>query len=165
MKNHEGLVDSGHRRPGVLRTLMAGFCLMLALTGCAPQLVAAHDVASENEILACARSVDRFWAGLLDTDPKERRYAAFKGQYNAIEADLRVLVLRQETRPKNEETLWQAKLILQLWQNDKASHKKKDDFSDYLGERHRKQFFEAFAAMVKGEKAKDLGTKDTAGGE
>lgn len=151
-------------RPAPWRGLLAFFCLMLALAGCAPHFVADYDAASESEMLACARNVDRFWAVLLDTDPAERSYAAFKESYNGIEADLRVLVLRCEIRPRNTETLRQANLVLELWQDDKAHHKERNGVSDFLALRHRKQFYQAFAAMAKGEKAKDLKAGDSTEG-
>ncbi len=164
MKIHARLVAFWCPRPARWSSLLAWLCLVLALGGCAPHFVADYDAAAESEMLACARNVDRFWAVLLDTDPAARSYAAFKESYNGIEADLRILVLRCEIRPRNAETLRQAKLILELWQGDKAHHKEKNGVSDFLATRHRKQFYQAFVAMAKGEKAKDMNAGDTTEG-
>ena len=71
---------------------------LFASSGCAVRYVADYDASIKEEIFQVAKKVDIFWGVLLDTDKAERPYDKFKEQYNQIEADLRVLVMKNEIR-------------------------------------------------------------------
>ncbi|QWA11884.1 hypothetical protein GTU79_03580 [Sodalis ligni] len=92
---------------------------------------------------------------MLDTPPNERQYVEFKDRYNAIETDLRELVMKNEIRPLNEQSTAQSKIALTLWEGDQKKHRINDGFSDYLAEAHREQYLKIFTAMAKGEAIKE----------
>ena len=123
-------------------------------SGCTVRYVAEYDAAIKDEIVQVAKKVDLFWGQLLDTAIGERNYEKFKNKYNEIETDIRCLLMKNEIRPLNKESIKQSENALKLWLQDKAIHKDKDGFSDFEAKRHRKQFIRVFIAMAKGEEAK-----------
>ena len=127
---------------------------LFASSGCAVRYVADYDASIKEEIFQVAKKVDIFWGVLLDTDKAERPYDKFKEQYNQIEADLRVLVMKNEIRALNKESTKQANIALSLWVEDRQIHKKEDSFSNSEAQRHRKQFHRVFTAMASGEDIK-----------
>lgn len=124
------------------------------LNGCAIRYVADYDAGIKEEIVQIAKKVDMFWGELLDTEKGNRQYSRFKVKYNEIETDMRGLVMKNEIRALNEESTKQAKIALDLWVEDRALHKKQDDFSDFEAKQHRKQFNRVFTAMATGEDIK-----------
>lgn len=139
--------------PFVLGLLM----LALAASGCTIRYVADYDAAAKAEILRVAKEVDLFWGRLLDTPEDKRQYTNFKDDYNRIESDLRNLVMRNEIRPLNKLSTKQSQIALDLWLDDKTTHKQKDTISDFIVKRHRQQFVRVFVAMARGEMAKGSG--------
>jgi hypothetical protein len=129
--------------------------LILIGTGCTVRYVAEYDATIKDEIVQVSKEVDLFWGELLDTPSNEREYDKFKNRYNEIETDIRGLVMKNEIRPLNKESTKQAKIVLELWIEDKDLHKKNNSFSDFEAKRHRKQFIRVFTAMAKGEEVKD----------
>lgn len=123
-------------------------------SACTVKYVADYDAEVKAEILRVAKDVDLFWGRLLDTPVDERRYAEFMDEYNEIEADLRNLVMRNRIRPLNKLSTEQSQIALELWLDDKNSHKKNDTISDFIAKRHREQFVRVFVAMARGETAK-----------
>lgn len=129
--------------------------ILLTINGCAVRYVADYDAAIKDEIIQIAKKVDLFWGALLDTEPDKRKYAAFKDQYNAIESDMRGLVMKNDIRELNDASTKQAVITLDLWSEDRSMHKKNDNFSNFIAKRHRKQFNRIFIAMAKGEDIKN----------
>lgn len=129
--------------------------VFIANTGCTVRYVAEYDAAIKEEVVQVSKKVDLFWGELLDTPINERKYIKFKDKYNELEADIRVLVMKNEIRPLNKESTKQAKIALALWVEDKELHRKNDSFSDFEAQQHRKQFTRVFTAMAKGEEVKD----------
>lgn len=134
------------------------FFLALFASGCMVRYVAEYDTEVKTEILRIAKEVDLFWGKLLDTPTNQRQYAKFRNDYNLIEADLRNLLMRNKIRPLNDESVEQSQIALDLWVDDKSTHKEKNSISDFIAERHREDFVRVFIAMAKGEEAKDIGT-------
>jgi hypothetical protein len=128
----------------------------LNLGGCTVSYVAEYDASIKDEIVRIAKEVDLFWGALLDVDAAKRDYDKFKDQYNQIETDIRGLVLKNEIRALNTESTKQAGIALDLWIQDRESHKKTNSFSDFLAKRHREQYLRVFTAMAKGEEAKNI---------
>jgi len=131
---------------------------LLSTGGCSVHYVADYDASIKEEIVQVAKKVDLFWGDLLDTESADRKYDKFKDQYNQVETDIRVLVMKNEIRALNKESTKQAKIALDLWIEDRSIHKVDDTFSDFVAKRHRKQFNRVFTAMAKGEEAKNMST-------
>jgi hypothetical protein len=130
--------------------------VLLGASGCAVRYIADYDASIKDEIIQVAKDVDRFWGSLLDVQASDRKYERYKEQYNEIEADIRSLVMKNEIRALNRESIKQANIALELWMEDRSLHKKNDGFSDFEAKRHRKQFNRVFTAMAKGEEGKDI---------
>ena len=128
--------------------------LLASVIGCTVRYVAEYDASIKDEIVHIAKKVDLFYGRLLDTSPSERQYQKYKDDYLKIEADLRALELRNEIRTFNKESTKQTKIALDLWLEDKDSHKKDNTVDDATLKLHRKQFARVFVAMAKGEEAK-----------
>ncbi|MBY4675796.1 hypothetical protein [Marinobacterium arenosum] len=128
--------------------------MLLVASGCSARFVAPYDATVQEQIIEVARKVDLFWGWLLETPVEQRQYVQFADSYNEIESDLRMLQMRNDIRPFNRESTRQTAIALELWQQDRADHKLKDSFSDFLAKRHRQQFIRIFTAMARGEQAK-----------
>lgn len=128
--------------------------LLASVIGCTVRYVAEYDASIKDEIVHIAKEVGLFYGRLLDTSPSERQYQKYKDDYLKIEADLRALELRNEIRTFNKESTKQTKIALDLWLEDKDSHKKDNTVDDATLKLHRKQFARVFVAMAKGEEAK-----------
>jgi hypothetical protein len=116
--------------------------------------MAEYDPQVEEEIYVISKKVDIFFGELLETPKDERRYQKFKDEYIKIEADLRLLLRRNEIRSLNDETVKQINTVLELWLDDKAKHAEKDTVGDFIAKKHQEQYGRLFIAMAKGEIAK-----------
>ena len=133
-----------------------GFTLVLMIiTGCTIRYVAQYDPDVEEEIYVISKKVDVFFGKLIETSKDERTYQKFKNEYIEIEAELRLLLRRNQIRALNDETVAQINTTLELWLDDKAKHAQNDTVSDFIAKKHREQYSRLFIAMIKGETAKD----------
>jgi hypothetical protein len=128
--------------------------LFASVSGCTVRYVAEYDASIQDEIVRIAKQVDLFYGQLLDAPPGERPYKQYKNDYLKIETDLRALELRNEIRAFNKESTKQTKIALDLWLEDKESHKKDNTVDDATIKLHRRQFARVFVAMARGEEAK-----------
>lgn len=133
---------------------MVGVFLMSLMMGCAAPHKAAYDAASKADIVEVAKRVDLFWITLQDIPEDARTYTMFQGQYHVIENDLRALVMRNEIRPFNQTSTYQAQMALALWMAEKAAHKDTNNLADGRAQKRQKEFHELFLAMAKGEDVK-----------
>lgn len=137
--------------PGILAILF----IILFTSGCV-KYAADYDATVLEEIIFVSKKVDMFFGSVLETPDNKRDYENFKSSYIAIEADLKSLLIRNEIREFNEETVKQIQIALELWQGDKAKHKEKDTIKNFIAKKHREQFARVFTAMAKAEVAKDI---------
>lgn len=145
---------SANPRRIVLWTVAA--LLMIGTAGCATRYVADYDAQVVEDVNQISRKVDLFFGRLLETPENEREYQSFKDAYIEVEADLRLLLRRNEIRSLNQETTEQIQTTMNLWLDDKAKHEKKDTVSNFIAKKHREQFCRLFVAMAKGEMAKEM---------
>lgn len=138
----------------VLWTVVA--MLAVGAAGCATRYVADYDAQVVEDVNQISRKIDIFFGKLMETPAEERGYRHFKDAYIEVEADLRLLLRRNEIRPLNDETTRQIHTTLKLWQDDKAKHEKKNTVSNFIAKKHREQFCRLFVAMAKGEMAKKM---------
>lgn len=139
-----------------IKLIALGFTLVLMTTaGCTYRYVSQYDPEVEEEIYIISKKVDVFFGKLLETSKDERTYQQFKNEYIEIEADLRLLLRRNEIRALNDETVAQIKTTLELWLDDKTKHVQKETVSDFIAKKHQEQYSRLFIAMIKGETAKN----------
>jgi len=140
----------------IKRSFLYLFLMMTLLSGCTVKYVADYDSSIKEETVTIAKKVDLFWGILLDTPSLERPYEKFKGKYNEIETDIRGLYMKNEIRELNKVSTKQVKNLLDLWIEDKNTHKDNNTFTNFEAKRHRKQFVRIFIAIAKGEEAKNI---------
>ncbi len=130
--------------------------LLLILSGCTVRYVADYNAEIKDETLQIAKKVDLFWGTLIDTQKSKRKYHDFKDKYIEIETDIRILNVKNKIRAFNKTSTKQVNVLLELWLEDKKSHKNNNSFSGFIATRHRKQFLRLFTAIAKGEEEKNI---------
>ena len=145
---------TGVRSANRLWFAILSLVFLASMIGCTVRYAAEYDASIKEEIIRIAKQVDLFYGRLLETPSGERQYKNYKDDYLKIEADLRALELRNEIRTFNKESTAQTKIALDLWLEDRESHKKDNTVDDATLKLHRKQFARVFVAMAKGEEAK-----------
>lgn len=133
-------------------------------TGCTTQLIAPYNAAAVNDIVNTYREVDSFYQKLLDTPEDKRQFKNFSADYDKIESDLRILVLKNSARTLNTESTQIAKNILGLWQKYKNAHKTNNSYDTDIIGIDRNRFFENFEAMAVAENAKPHEKENNNGG-
>lgn len=104
--------------------LLAALAFTLLLAGCPHiQLVAHYDATTYEETIRVGKSVDLFYANMLEVRNDERVYAKYADKYNEIEADIRSLVRRNAARQLNQESRTITEDILGFWQKYRCYHK------------------------------------------
>jgi len=153
------------RNLNVSRSIFFLFLMLGMLSGCTVKYVAEYDSSIKEETVQIAKKVDLFWGKLIDTPVDDRKYDAFKDQYNEIETDIRGLLIKNQIRELNKVSTRQVNNLLDLWIEDKDIHKSSDTFSDFEAKRHRKQFVRVFIAIAKGEEVKKMGASSSESNE
>ena len=141
------------------RAVLATAAVLLvaaALAGCL-QLVAPYDDQTGREIFAAARSVDQFYGELLEARTDARRYAKVADRYVQIETELRAVVLRNEVRPLNEDSVEIARNILTLWIQAKDRHRTQDGYEPGAARLDRDRFARMFRYALSAERLKPGG--------
>ena len=87
------------------------------------QLVADYDATTYEETIRIGKSVDLFYATILDTKNEERVYDKYAAKYIEIEADIRSLVRRNAARELNQESKTISNNILGFWEKYRCNHK------------------------------------------
>ena len=145
-----------------LRTIGALLGFVVLLHGCAIHMVADHDQKSEDRLIASYEKICRFYDDLTSCAPQARSYAAFTERYAEIETDLRVLLLSQRVRAKNEESVEIITNILDAWTSTRGRHQRysgeperaDNPYPDSAIHLDRAQFDAHFEAAVVAEQAK-----------
>lgn len=135
-------------------TLIILLLVAIFYYGCNINLIATYDQAAVDDIIQSYQLVDSFYQKLINTPEDQRDYNKFVNDYEKIESNLRVLVLKNSARALNKESTEIAKNILGLWQKYRKNHKELNNYDNDLIEIHRNRFFEIFEAMTVAENAK-----------
>ncbi|MFC6440236.1 hypothetical protein [Bowmanella sp. JS7-9] len=150
--------------------VISGLGLFAVLTGCI-STVAPYDEKGAEQIVEVAAAVDTFYADMLATPAPERVYSQWEPRYREITVALRMLVMRNQIRPMNSESIAISEQILQFFERYQQRHKDNwaryilfdDDpqklaadavYKDALLGNHRQRFFRLFIAMALSEEAK-----------
>jgi hypothetical protein len=109
-----------------LAAWMSTTLLALALGGCAVTFVDNYNKESVERINEISKSVLKFYQDLLATEPSKRPAAmagALGTRQGDVESQIRLHVLREQARMKNEDSAKIATNLLASWQTFGASHK------------------------------------------
>ncbi|MDA0118221.1 hypothetical protein [Vibrio sp. T11.5] len=128
-------------------------CLIL-LSGCTLRLVAPYDPQTVQQAQNIERNIDYLYLSMQALPESERRYREFSDQYLNIDVSVRGLARRQERREQNQESLNQAQILADFWQQDMKAHQQKQTLSDFLIKRRLDQYERLIDALIRGELAK-----------
>lgn len=101
----------------------------LALAGCATTLISDHDPKAVERTLAVARQLLATYQTLLDSPADARRALVnghLKPRYAEAETQLRLHLLQEQARDRNDEGATIAANLLRSWQEFAASHRTGD---------------------------------------
>ena len=139
------------------------FGLLAACTNV--KLVADYDAEAAKAITETSAEVFTFYDKLIEAKAKagaaKLPYSSFAEDWGRIETRIRVLIVREESRPLNSESRRIARTILEFWQKHRAGHQKSDDYVLKLAVVHRDRYQRLFTAALLAEKAKSLATADS----
>ncbi len=100
--------------------------LLLGLAGCAVSWVSSYERESVERNSAIAGALLGLYQDLLELEPAQRP-AAMKGalgsRHRAIETQMRLHLLREQARPRNEQSIAIAGHLLAAWRNFAAAHR------------------------------------------
>jgi hypothetical protein len=145
----------------VLVAALAG--LLAACSGI--KLVADYDADAAKAITDASSEVFSFYDRMIEAKVKaggkKLVYGGFNEDWGKIETRIRVLVVREESRPLNSESQRVARTVLEFWQRYRERHRKTDDYNAALLPIHRDRFQRLFTAALVAEKAKRLADPDS----
>lgn len=154
--------------PATLGWLRLTLCLLVfgLLASCAGiKLVADYDAEAAKGITDTSAEVFAFYDKAIEAKAKmgtaKLQYAGFAEDWGKIETHIRVLMVREESRPLNSESQRIARTILEFWQKYRAKHQETDDYNAKLAGIHRDRFQRLFTAALVAEKAKGLAAEDS----
>jgi hypothetical protein len=91
---------------------------------------------------------------ITERDSTERTYSEFAEEYKNIEVELRVLVMMNKMRTKNEESVKISEHILQNWLEFKVAHRQNDAYKNSFIDVDWSTIREQFYALAVVEAAK-----------
>ncbi|NQZ11231.1 MAG: hypothetical protein HRT35_29110 [Algicola sp.] len=140
------------------RFISYGFllALLLGLGGCQLTLVAPFDPETRSMLVRYSVEVDVFWVKMQQHSTAQRQYVNYQQRYEDIELNMLVLLKLNQMRNSNTESIKQLQNLLTLWQQDKANHRQKNGFKDFILKRRLNQYQRMFNAMLAAEDAKNI---------
>lgn len=155
------------RAPTVFRWLrvVLSMLLFIMLASCASvKFVPDYDAESAKAITETSADALAFYDKLIEAKLKqgndELPYAGTADDWGKIETKIRVLTVREESRPLNGESQQIAHIILEFWEKYRAKHRDTNDYAAKLARVHRDRFQRLFTAALLAEKAKALAEVD-----
>ena len=137
-----------------LKSLLIIFASVVIAAGCQVKFVADYDAKNAQQILQVAKRVDYFYTKLLNEAENKRTYDKSKTEYVDIEVELRSLLMRNEIKPLNKESIKIISTIIKKWKKYQFNHKSNNAYKTVLLENHRDRFVRLFVAMSVAEEAK-----------
>jgi hypothetical protein len=113
-----------------IRKLPALLIILFTLISCKVMWVPEYSAELDDQIANAAKSTDRLYIDMLDVPASERTYHAFGDRYNAIEAEINSIQLKNEARPKNGDFLVIIKNLKNAFAEAKKYHKDHKILSD-----------------------------------
>ena len=125
------------------------------------KLVADYDAEAAKAITETSSEVFAFYDSLIEARASGPvRYSAFSERWGKIETRLRVLKVREDARPINNESQRIAQTILEFWDKYRKKHQSTNDYAAVLLPIHRDRFQRLFTAALVAERAKRLADPD-----
>ena len=152
--------NSLYQRHRAYLSLITLASVLVFLQGCTIKMVSDYDAEAAKEIINVSKQVDQFYGSLIETKESERSYNTFKEKYIEIEVNIRALIIRNKTRPLNDESISIAETTLEKWLKYKEKHKTNDNYKTSLASNHRKRFTRLFTAMSVAEEAKKMKSEE-----
>jgi hypothetical protein len=157
-----------YQRKTILQ-LLPTFALVLLLggTSCRVSLLPSYDAALATQMETTAKSVDRFYLGILETTKNEngeRAYAKYAPEYVNLETDITALLNKNRIRPLNSNTVKICEITLAKFIKYKEAHKKDNTMSDGIIKLNRQYMGDLFYAMQVAENAKKIIDTEAASG-
>ena len=168
MERASDLVAKSQRRAAFAPLHWIGLALLTALlTACAGiKLVADYDAEAAKAIADTSSAVFTFYDRMISARaapprPATLAYRDFADDWGRIETQIRVMLVREESRPLNADSEAITKTILGFWASYRNKHLTTDDYNARLLVIHRDRFQRLFAAALRAEKAKQLNAADS----
>lgn len=139
--------------------------VLALLASCSVKLVSDYDADAAKAITDTSSEVFAFYDKLIEAKAAagsgRLAYSPFHQDWGRIETRMRVLLIREESRPLNAESIRIARTMLEFWEKYRAAHRDKDDYPLALLRIHRDRFQRLFTAALVAEKAKLLADPDS----
>lgn len=152
------------RRARNVAVVLASLSFAL-LAACSVKLVADYDADAAKSITDTSADVFAFYDKLIEASASaagaKLAYKPYNEDWGRIETRMRVLLVREESRPMNGESVRITRTTLEFWEKYRAAHKAKDDYQLVLLRIHRDRFQRLFTAGLVAEKAKLLADPDS----
>ncbi|WP_199139689.1 hypothetical protein [Delftia sp. ASV31] len=155
------------RAPTIFRWLRVALSIifLIMLASCASvRFVPEYDAESAKAITETSAEVFAFYDRLIEAKLKQGNenlpYAATADDWGKIETKIRVLTVREDSRPLNSESQQITRTILEFWVNYRAKHRDTNDYAAKISRIHRDRFQKLFIAALLAEKAKSLAEVD-----
>jgi len=95
---------------------------IILISSCAVKLVSDYDQDTVNKVVEISKMINLFYMNITETDSLSRHYDKFTEDYKLIEAEIRVLILMNKIRPKNEDSIENSENLLTNWIEIKNEH-------------------------------------------
>ncbi len=128
--------------------------ILLTILSCRAKLISDYDRDTAYKIVEISKMVDLFYMNITERDSTERTYSEFAEEYKNIEVELRVLVMMNKMRTKNEESVKISEHILQNWLEFKVAHRQNDAYKNSFIDVDWSTIREQFYALAVVEAAK-----------
>ncbi len=137
------------------KTKLLGFLVIaILLCSCSYSRLADYDQRTADKIIEISKMVNLFYFNLSDQPASDRQYHKSADAYNHIQVEIETLLLMNQMRTNNEESIKQTENLLSLWVKYKSTHKEKDKYSDAMIKLNSKVIKRSIAAIATGEKLK-----------
>ncbi len=151
---------------GAWRWLVMGVLGALLAACSGVKFVADYDAEAARGIADTSAAVFAFYDRMISARatpprPATLAYRDYADDWGKVETQLRVMLVREASRPLNADSEAIAKTILDFWVKYRAAHLNGDDYSARLLAIHRDRFQRLFAAALRAEKAKQLNAADS----
>lgn len=141
----------------LIKSYSAFYLVLLSavlITGCSMKLVADYDQMSVTNLEMINKKIDRLYLTMKMLPEVQRTYSHFQQNYLDIDVDIRAYERRQKLREQNDESIKQATILADLWQQDMQAHKQKNTLSDFMIKRRQAQYQRLLSSMIEAEMAK-----------
>ncbi len=151
---------------GAWRWLVMGVLSALLAACSGIKFVADYDAEAARGIADTSAAVFAFYDRMISARatpprPATLSYRDYADDWGRVETSIRVMLVREASRPLNTDSEAIAKTILDFWVKYRAAHLNGDDYNTRLLAIHRDRFQRLFAAALRAEKSKQLNAADS----